>query len=154
MNIQNYDNELQIINRELMTARTNMSNDLVGVCDRLLEKAEEVGDINLIGYAYYYLADAYYKLSTEYRKFNENLLKAIEYLQMCGDKEHIIRCYNLFGIDALNHGNIELALDFFLNGIRDCDEYDKNSAVGFVECNIGLIYYDVGEIETALSYIQ
>ncbi|MBQ4219938.1 MAG: GGDEF domain-containing protein [Butyrivibrio sp.] len=154
MNIQNYDNEVQIINRELMTARTNMSNDLVGVCDRLLEKAEEVGDINLIGYAYYYLADAYYKLSTEYRKFNENLLKAIEYLQMCGDKEHIIRCYNLFGIDALNHGNIELALDFFLNGIRDCDEYDKNSAVGFVECNIGLIYYDVGEIETALSYIQ
>ncbi len=154
MNIQNYDSEVQTLNLEVMTARTNMSEDLVAVCDKLLTKAKEVDDINLLGYAYYYLADAYYKISTEYGKFNENLLKAIEYLQMCGDKEHVIRCYNLLGIDALNHGNVELALDFFMTGIRDCNEQDKNTAVGFIECNIGLIYYTVGEIKTALSYIQ
>lgn len=154
MNIQNYDNEIQTLNREVMTARTNMSDDMVDACNKLLQKAHEIDDINLLGYAYYYLADAYYKVSTEYRKFNENLLKAIEYLQMCGDKEHIVRCYNLLGIDALNHGNIELALDFFMTGIRDCSELEKNSAVGFIECNIGLIYYAVGEIKTALSYIQ
>jgi len=154
MDIQSYDNEVQTLNRELLTARANMSGSFVEICNKLVQKAKELNDVNLLGYAYYYLADSYYKVSTEYHKFNANLLKAIEYLQSSGDKEHLVRCYNLLGIDALNHGNVELALDFFMTGIKDCSELEKSSAVGFIECNIGQIYYAIGEIKTALSYIQ
>ena len=145
MNIQNYDNEVQTLNREVMTARASMADCYVDASNKLLQKAKEIDDVNLLGYSYYYLADAYYRVSAEYLKFNANLLKAIEYLQICGDKEYIVRCYNLLGIDAINHGNIELALDFFMTGIRDCSELEKSSAVGFIECNIGVIYYSIGE---------
>ena len=154
MNIQNYDNEVQTLNREVMTARASMADCYVDASDKLLQKAKEIDDVNLLGYSYYYLADAYYRVSAEYLKFNANLLKAIEYLQICGDKEYIVRCYNLLGIDAINHGNIELALDFFMTGIRDCSELEKSSAVGFIECNIGVIYQSIGEYKTALSYTQ
>ena len=114
MRIEDYDLEVQRLNRELMTARTSMSGSFINICNRLLRKAKSVDDPNLLGYAYYYLADAYYQISTNYRRFNTNLLKAIEYLQQCGDYEHLARCYNLLGIDAMNHGNKEPALDFFL----------------------------------------
>ena len=95
MNIKDYNNEIQTLNNELMLARSSMSGSYIGICNRLVRAAKRLDDNNLLGYAYYYMADAYYLLSTDYRKFSQNLLKAIEYLQMEGDYEHLARCYNL-----------------------------------------------------------
>ena len=116
MNIKNFDSEIQALYDEVLTTRTTMSNSYINACNRFIRRAKEADDQNLLGCAYYYLADAYYLLTTDYRKFNLNLLKAIEILQSCGENEFLARCYNLLGIDALNHGNHELALDFFLSG--------------------------------------
>ncbi|MBO4456171.1 MAG: GGDEF domain-containing protein [Butyrivibrio sp.] len=131
-----------------------MSDSYIGICKNLVEKAKDLDDINLLGYSYYYLADACYDLSTEYNNFNDNILKAIEYLQRCGDNEHLARCYNLLGIDALNHGNLELALDFFMTGIRHSIELEKSPASGLIEYNIGQIYFRIADAKTALTYIN
>ncbi len=155
MKIQDYGQDVVLLNEEMLSERAKMSGNLIGACNKLLKRAKEIDNINLLGYSYYYVADAYYLLSTDYRKFNTNLLKAIEYLQTCGDNEHLARCYNLLGIDALNHGNPELALDFFLSGLKYCEVIDKNSSIpGFLKFNIGQIYYDNGEIKQALGYIR
>ena len=155
MKIQDYGQDVVLLNEEMLSERAKMSGNLIGACNKLLKRAKEIDNINLLGYSYYYVADAYYLLSTDYRKFNTNLLKAIEYLQTCGDNEHLARCYNLLGIDALNHGNPELALDFFLSGLKYCEAIDKNSSIpGFLKFNIGQIYYDNGEIKQALGYIR
>ncbi len=154
MNIEKYDLEVQKLNDEVMTTRGLMSNSYINACNRFVRKAKEVDDIALLGYAYYYLADAYYLISTDYRKFNTNLLKAIEYLQSVGENEHLARCYNLLGIDALNHGSPELALDYFLTGIKYCDGLEGSSVPGFLEFNIGQIYYDSGNVKQAMKYIR
>ncbi len=155
MRIEAYDKEVQALNKELLEKRANMSEELFAICNKLVKKAKEVGDVNLLGYAYYYLADSYYLLSTEYKKFNTNLLKAIEYLQSCGDNEHLARCYNLLGIDALNHGNSEIALDFYLTGLKYCDGLGSGVSIpGFIEFNIGQIYFDHGDTKQALQYIK
>ena len=154
MNIKDYNNEIQTLNSELMLARSTMSGSYIGICNRLVRAAKRLDDNNLLGYAYYYMADAYYLLSTDYRKFSQNLLKAIEYLQMEGDYEHLARCYNLLGIDALNHGNNEMALDFFMRGIRFCEDFPESSIPGFMEFNIGHIYYCCGDMKAALTYVR
>jgi diguanylate cyclase (GGDEF)-like protein len=154
MNIDDYSREVVILNQEMLQERAKMSKNLIGACNRLLKKAKEIDETNLLGYAYYYLADAYYLLSTDYRKFNSNLLKAIEKLQICGDMEHLARCYNLLGIDALSHGNPELALDFFLTGHKYCEDLGDKSISGFLQFNIGQIYFNNGDVKSALSYIR
>ena len=154
MNIKDYNNEIQTLNSELMLARSTMSGSYIGICNRLVRAAKRLDDNNLLGYAYYYMADAYYLLSTDYRKFSQNLLKAIEYLQMESDYEHLARCYNLLGIDALNHGNNEMALDFFMRGIRYCEDLPESSIPGFMEFNIGHIYHCCGDTKAALTYVR
>ncbi len=153
MNIKNFDAEIQAMYAEVLTTRASMSNSYINACNRFLRRAKEADDVNLLGFAYYYLADAYYLISTDYRKFNYNLLKAIEILQSCGEGEYLARCYNLLGIDALSHGNPELALDFFLSGLKSCGDIES-TVPGFIYFNIGQIYYDAGDAKQALAYIR
>ncbi|WP_024867059.1 GGDEF domain-containing protein [Butyrivibrio sp. FCS014] len=155
MNIEDYGREITELNSKMLTERAQLSPNLIGTCNQLLRKAKDEGDTQLLGYAYYYLADAYYLISTDNKKFNLNLLKAIELLQTCGDLEHLARCYNLLGIDALSHGNPELALDFYLTGLKYCEEMPTKSSIsGFLQFNIGQIYFDNGDIKSALAHIR
>ena len=155
MKIEEYGRDIVELNNKMLTERAQMSSNLISTCNQLVKKAKEANDIRLIGYAYYFLADAYYLISTDYKKFNSNLLKAIEFLQTCGDLEHLARCYNLLGIDALSHGNPELALDFYLTGLKYCEELpDQASIAGFLQFNIGQIYFENGDIKSALSHIR
>ena len=94
MKIEDFGQDLVLLNEEMLKERAKISDGFITCCNKMVKRAKEIGDVNLLGYSYYYLADAYYLLSTEYRKFNTNLLKAIEYLQACGDMEHLARCYN------------------------------------------------------------
>ena len=151
MNIENYDQEVKDLNKEMLAARSKLTQDYISICTKLVRKAKEIDDNNLLGYAYYYLSDAYYLLSNDYRKFNSNLLNAIEYLQIGGDAEHLARCYNLLGIDALNHGNTELALDFFYTGLNYRDEIEETGIPGFMEFNMGHVYDKLGDVKGALS---
>jgi diguanylate cyclase (GGDEF)-like protein len=155
MNIEQYGNDVALLGEAMLAERAKMSDALIASCNRLLKRAKEIGDDNLQGYSFYYLSEAYYLLSTDYRKFNTYLLKAIEYLQNCGDCEYLARCYNLLGIDALSHGKSDIALDFFLTGLRYCEEIDKNSNIpGLIKFNIGQIYFENGDVKQALSHIR
>ena len=155
MRIEDYGVDVVQLNDDMLRERARMSDGFFASSNRLLRKAREIGDTNLLGYSYYYVADAYYLLSTDYKKFNTNLLKAIELLQDCGDMEHLARCYNLLGIDASKHGNPELALDFYLNALKYCDDIEQTSSIpGFVMFNIGQIYLDNNDIKPALQYVK
>ncbi len=155
MKIEDYGRDVVLLNNEMLAERAKMSEGLITASNRLLKRAREIGDDNLLGYSFYYLADAYYLFSTDNRKFNTYLLKAIEYLQNCGDLEHLARCYNLLGIDALGHGNSELALDFFLTALRYCEDIDKNSSIpGMIQFNIGQIYFENGDVKQTLTHIR
>ncbi|WP_029232386.1 tetratricopeptide repeat-containing diguanylate cyclase [Butyrivibrio sp. VCB2006] len=154
MNINEYSSEIQTLNNEMMVARSSMSDNYISICNKLIKAAKAINDSKLLGYGYYYLADAYYLLSTDYRKFNLNLLKAIEYLQEVGDMEHLARCYNLLGIDSMNRGNYELAVDFFMRGISYCENLENSGIPGFMMFNMGHVYYRFGDIKMALSNIR
>ncbi len=155
MRIEDYGQDVVQLNEEMLRQRTLASASYITACNKLLKRAKEIGDTALLGYAHYYTSDAYYMITTEYRKFNTNLIKAIELLQAVGDCEHLARCYNLLGIDALNHGNRELALDFYLNALKYCENIDYNSGIpGLVEFNIGQIYFLNGDSKQALGHVK
>ncbi len=155
MNIEDFGQDIVLLNEEMLRERAKMSDGFITCCNKMVKRAKEIGDVNFLGYSYYFLADAYYLLSTEYHKFNTNLLKAIEYLQSCGDMEHLARCYNLLGIDALNHGNTEIALDFYLNALKYAESLGNTSNIpGLINFNIGQIYYENGDVKQALQYIK
>ncbi|MBR1669666.1 MAG: GGDEF domain-containing protein [Butyrivibrio sp.] len=155
MRIEDYGQEIAELNKEMLSERARMSAGFITACNKLLKKARQVGDDWLMGYSYYYVADAYYLISTDYRKFNTNLLRAMELLQSCNDREYLARCYNLLGIDAMSHGNNELALDFYLNALKYCEELDAKSNVpGIIKYNIGQIYFASGDIKQTLQYVR
>ncbi|WP_147368109.1 GGDEF domain-containing protein [Butyrivibrio sp. CB08] len=153
MHIEDFGRDVVLLNEEMLKKRAKLSQEFMTCCNKMVKKAKEIGDDNLLGYSYYFLADAYYLLTTEYRKFNMNLLKAIEYLQICGDMEYLARCYNLLGIDAVNHGNIELALDFYLTALKYGETLGSSSNIpGIISFNIGNLYFKNGDVKQALQY--
>ena len=155
MRIEDFGQDMVLLNEEMLKERAKISDGFITCCNKKVKRAKEIGDINFLGYSYYFLADAYYLITTEYHKFNTNLLKAIEYLQTCGDMEYLARCYILLGIDALNHGNTEIALDFYLNALKYSESLGSNSNIpGLINFNIGQIYYEKGDVKQALPYIK
>ena len=155
MNLEKYGREIVELNDEMLKQRRAGSPSYVSTCNKLLKRAKEIGDEELLGYSYYFLSDAYYIQSSDYRKFTSNLLRALEILQNCGNLEHLARSYNLLGIDALNHGNSDLALDFFLTALRYSEDIEGvSSAAGIIQFNLGQIYYTYGDIKQGLLYVK
>ena len=65
MNIENYDQEVRALNDEMLKARALLTPNYINLGTKLVRKAKEIDDNNLLGYAYYYRADAYYLLSND-----------------------------------------------------------------------------------------
>ena len=154
MNIKQYDPEIQTLNDELLKQRSLMSKKIVKCCNALIKKAKSLDDINLEGYALYYLAESYYLLSTDEKKFNSTLLKALKCLQKCEDNEMLARCYNLLGASALNNGTRELALNFHFTALKYSSNMEKDTISGIVEYNIGRTFFNIGDYKQAYHHIR
>ncbi|MCR4798208.1 MAG: GGDEF domain-containing protein, partial [Lachnospiraceae bacterium] len=117
---------------------------------RLVKTTE---DPYLLGFAYYYLADICFLKGRSGREYTELVTKAIPFLKEVENSELLARSYNLLGINALNNGNFQLGLDFFLNGL-DFVEDDRPDLKAMILYNIGQIYDLLGNKKTALSYFR
>ena len=47
-----------------------------------------------------------------------------QYLDRAEEWELVGRCYNFLGIASMSRGNPSLALDYYMNGLKDSDTYD------------------------------
>ena len=120
---------------------------------KLMQAGVDADSDMLIGIAYYYMAECY--LGKEDKdKVNNCLMTCIKYLQSCGPYEYIARAYNMLGVIAQSQDNIAMAMEYYDDAIRYCEEYELDYVHAMVLSNVADSYYRLGQNDEALQYFE
>ena len=76
--------------------------------------------------------------------FFHMMTEALTYLDRAEEWELVVRCYNFLGIASMSRGNPSLALDYYMNGLKDSDTYDLPMQKVMILINMGLLYLECG----------
>lgn len=107
-------------------------------CNDIIEYAGKVDDAKLLGFGYYYIAEVYYILN-DGDSFFATISKAMSYLEKAEEWELIARSYNIFGIIAMNRGNLPIAYDYYLNGLVYCKKIAIPEVEIIIKINCGAL---------------
>lgn len=155
MNIEIYNSKIQQLFEQVRQdkAQPNAKNAVLHA-KALLKEAKKTQDATLIGIAYYYLGHACFDFKRNYKDFQSSLQQAVLYLQNSDEQEYLMQVYNLFGIDAHNHGNLQLSIDYYMKALNLAEGQEPNEISSMIMFNIGQIYSQITEYKTALRYIK
>lgn len=121
-------------------------------CREIIKAGTRDKDTHLLGIGYYYLSEGYFRLS-DYSHFHEYLIRGISYQREAGQRMLLTRSYNMMGIDAVNQGNITVALDHYLTALK----YGREDGCGYesamVYTNLGQLYMNLSEFQKATVYL-
>ncbi|MBO7333719.1 MAG: GGDEF domain-containing protein [Lachnospiraceae bacterium] len=126
-------------------------------CRAFLKLAKERNNPELIGIAYFYMADASYNVHDKknINKFSDYLAYAIPYLKQVGNIEYLIRSYNLFGVAASIRGEFHASLDYFMTAVSiPGAEENFPGRIAPILYNIGVNHLYFNEFRSALKYIK
>lgn len=151
MRQENYSSTVLQWMEQVMKCRGNNAEEVLHYCDKLQEHGEKVKDCNLLGFAQYYRGETYYLLNYADGMFR-NLIGAVDNLKKAGVHELEASAYNLLGIVSVNQGNAHFALDYYLTGLRICEQYKLIEERELLLYNIGSLYFKYQEYEQARHY--
>ncbi|MCR4732638.1 MAG: GGDEF domain-containing protein [Lachnospiraceae bacterium] len=148
MNTKSYPVLIQKALDKVAVDRFSLPEDYLATCQTILSYAEEIGSDSLTGTACFYFAEYYYKHPESYDKFYQYLRRAILHLDNQADDLYILaRCYNFLGINATDHGQTELAFDYYIQAVFHAREADSKQLEAICEYNIGTQYDQMGQQE-------
>lgn len=135
------ENEKTLIERmEYMIANERHTEcpDYFAHINEFLTAAKQAGDLPAITLCYSLLAEYYYDYYDE-KLFRHYLIEASKNMEDVRDKAPLAAAitYNMMGIDELNNGNLELALEYYMNVIDVSGENDRSRYIAMN--NIALI---------------
>lgn len=113
---------------------------------------QELNDADLSGFIYHHYARVY-SFREDHGKMMKYLHKSLYYLLRSDDKELLARSYNLFAIEALKNGCLEIAYEYFslsLSYVEDTQTITK----AMIEGNISAIFSQTGDAKKALAHIN
>ncbi|MBQ8032009.1 MAG: hypothetical protein IJ260_10865 [Butyrivibrio sp.] len=58
MKIEDFGQDIVLLNEEMLRERAKMSDGFITWCNMMVLRGWEIGDVNFLGYSYYYLSDA------------------------------------------------------------------------------------------------
>ena len=152
MIIENYNEGVRALIAQVQEKRKEGDSSIMEPLETLLRIGKRMEDNALIGYAYHYLADAYFSHPYPYDRFLENLTEGLRYQMLAGETELIARSYNLISIDAVYHGSHDLSIDALITA-REYSEHLTHSLLpGILSYNIGSAYQRIGDIDKAIYY--
>lgn len=160
MNFSEYNEIIRFWTEEVYKNRQKDAEVTLKYCNDIIDYGLKVCDSKLIGFGYYYSAETYYCLN-DGSHFYETVSKALDYLQQAKEWEFVVRCYNYLGIMACTGGNLPFALDYYLNAIKYCQDYDLPEMEAILNINAGALnlqcerYTEAQRcLEQAFSYIN
>ncbi len=153
MNLNSYNNEIKDMISQILVLRSQHSELVKKYCKKLIEYGKSEADSELLGFAYYYLAESYF-FDNKYDKFIKNLILGLEYQQETDAGGLLARSYNMLGINSDNQGNIPAAIDYYLTSLEYSRENGLNYEAGLANTNIGQIYMSLKDYRTAISYLE
>lgn len=122
--------------------------------NRLKKKAQQEGDNALLGFVFFHFADLYYYRDHDYEKFKKNITKAIRTLMQSEEKELLARSFNFVAIDAVNYGSYDVAYNYYMTGLKICDDLPDALVPGIIHSNLGQLFNEIGNYELARKHIR
>lgn len=153
MNFENYEESIRVLIERVMELRVEQPEETKNICKMIISHGKKEGDSTLLGFAYYYLAEAYFDCN-EYDAFIQNLILGLEHQLEVPLVNLIAKSYNMLGINADNQGNISAAIDYYLTSIKYSRDNGLVYEAGLVNSNIGQIYRQLGDYKSAILYLE
>lgn len=122
-------------------------------CSKLIVRGRKEKDSRLLGFAHYYLAEAYF-YENDTKKSMKNLIKGLKYQQEASMNKLLARSYNMLGINSDNQGNIPAAIDYYLTSLKYSQEKGLEYEAGMTNSNIGQIYAMLKNYKTSIHYLE
>ena len=153
MDFNQWDEDIRELLHEVIKVRMVDPEQERKLCEELICVGKERSDNELLGFAYYYLADAYFS-QNQYHKFVQTLIMGLEYQLKASMVPFLAKSYNMFGISEDNQGNMATAIDYYLTALKYSQDYGLDHEAGIVNVNLGNIYTELGEYKIDLRYLQ
>lgn len=151
MDFSNYSIEIRTITDDIMTKGESDPQVCLELCQKVIQQGKKEEDAVLLGFGYYYLAKAYFTLN-DYNHFVEYLQLGIEYQKKSAQWSILARSYNLMGINAISQGNVTVALDQYLRGLKIGRGHNCEYEMAMIYNNLGQLYMRLEEYDCAISY--
>lgn len=131
--------------------RRNDNDMVLEYCHKIIELADETGDEDALGFAYFYIGEVEYLTNSIDEMFG-SMLNALRYLGNSGQWYLAARVYNVMGITSVSRGNTVAAMEYYKSGLYICEEHDVKSVQSSIELNLGYLYLDAGVYKEAEEY--
>ncbi len=153
MNFEKYDESIRGLISQVLELRIEKPEETISICKKIILYGKAEGDSTLLGFAYYYLAEAYFDCN-KYDEFIQSLIHGLEHQMEVPLVNLIAKSYNMLGINADNQGNLSAAIDFYLTSLKYSREHGLVYEAGLVNANIGQIYKQLGDYKSAILYLE
>lgn len=131
--------------------RRNDNDRVLEYCHKIIELADETGDEDALGFAYFYIGEVEY-LTNSIDEMFDSMLNALRYLGNSDQWYLAARVYNVMGITSVSRGNTVAAMEYYMSGLYICEEHDVKSVQSSIELNLGYLYLDAGVYKEAEEY--
>ncbi len=121
---------------------------------KLIEFAHECKNNEYEGIGFYSLAIYYNASQSKYIEFKPTIQKAIELLKDTRQYRLLTSCYTLLGVDAINYGQYNLNMDYFLIARHYAELSGEESVIAMVEYYLAGFYVVLQDMYSAMKYAQ
>ncbi|SFQ48240.1 diguanylate cyclase (GGDEF) domain-containing protein [Lachnospiraceae bacterium XBB1006] len=118
---------------------------------KLAEIAEAQEERGLYAYALFSQAYCLYLLN-QIEESSMIYTQIIPDLALTEQWELVARSYSVLGIISSGSGNVPMAMDNYLQGLRVCKEHELTAVSVILDCNIGVLYLGFRDIANAIKY--
>lgn len=143
MEFNQYNTTVQQWIHTVLENRETNADVVLECCRDIIAYGRKTDDSKLMGFGFFYGGEIYYELN-DGAHFFHMMTEALTYLDRAEEWELVVRCYNFLGIASMSRGNPSLALDYYMNGLKDSDTYDLPMQKVMILINMGLLYLECG----------
>lgn len=153
MNYKKYDDTVQSWIKIVEENNHKNAELTLEYCEKIIAYGEELQDDGLIALGYYHTGVVYYVMNDGVH-FYEAVSDALSYLSKEEEWEIMARCYNFLGIFSVNHGNVAIALDYYLNAQDCCKKGGIEDFARTIRINRGVLNIAYGRYDDAIDLLQ
>ena len=141
MEFSQYNTTVQKWIKTVLENRETSADTVLECCRDIIAYGQKTDDPKLMGFGCFYGGEIYYGLN-DGAHFFHMMTEALTYLDRAEEWELVVRCYNYLGIAAMSRGNPSIALDYYMNGLKDSKTHDLPLQKVMLLINMGLLYLE------------
>ena len=148
-----YSNDIQNLIESIQDSRGKDPRVTIDCGKRLLEYGVKSSEPELIGFARFSMGETYY-LMNDVENFYREMTLCIEPLEQIREWGYITMANNMLGIMSLNRGNAPLAMDYYTQALKLCQDYSLPDLGWMVHLNMASLYLTIVDAESAIFHYE